>query len=429
MTTRIAVLGKGNSACYSLIWLLNHIVYDSKENFEISVYYDPDVEIFGAGESTTLEISRKLGQLTGISFENKKYIERLNITPKFGIKYQNWGKEFFSQFSFGTHTFHMSTKDFSDFVIEFSSRFPFVTVKEEKLNDLNSIDADYIFDCRGFGYKSNTIAVDSIPVNSVHITNVFIDRPILFERTFTKHIATEYGWAFVIPLRNRLSIGHLYNNNISNIDVVSKEKEKIIQSELSELNLKEIERFDRHINFESFYTKDIFDGRVIKLGNNSYFLEPLEANTLSLVSRGLNLMMEYLTVNHNNNLCSYEKSMIISKINTLNSLGIEETIDMINLHYLVTPEAKGKFWKHAKNKSYKRLKRSNDRFKDLVFSASNGLNMNTRNPDYGTLSLTNYSMFLHKQNIPDVKKLFGKYREEFDTSNYDLLGVVGDYFL
>lgn len=428
MTTKVAVIGKGNSACYSLIWLLNHVLYDSKEQIEIEVYHDPSIEIFGAGESTTLEIAKKLGQITGVNFYNQKYLEELNITPKFGIQYENWGNNFFSQFSFGTHTFHMSTKDFSNFVIDYSSRFPFVKVVEKNIENPEKVDADYVFDCRGFSCKKDITRINSIPVNSVHITNIQLNEPICFERTFTKHIATPHGWVFVIPLRNRLSIGHLYNSTISSEEDVIREKQSIIQNELSEINRIEINRINRSISFESFYTKNIFDGRTIKLGNNSYFLEPLEANTLSLVSRGLNLMTEYLQVNYENKLCQYEKNLIIDKINQLNEDSVKETVNMINLHYMISPKNKTKFWKHAYHLSFNHLKKSEDRFKDLIYSATNRLNLNTRNQDYGTLSLSNYSLFLHHNNIPETKKFIGKNREEFDTINFDLSNIVRGYF-
>ena len=89
-------------------------------------------------------------------------------------------------------------------------------VKEENINDLNldSIDADYIMDCRGKPTKEELKekyrGLNS-PVNSVLLGTTPPDE----SQKWTLSEATPHGWTFGIPLPNSINYGYLYNNTIT----------------------------------------------------------------------------------------------------------------------------------------------------------------------------------------------------------------------
>jgi hypothetical protein len=84
----------------------------------------------------------------------------------------------------------------------------------------------------------------------------------------------KHGWIFGIPLQKRVSIGYLYNDELSSLEEVKKD----VQNVFKEYQLKPSE-ITNHIKFESFYRKQNFNSKVIYNGNSSFFLEPLEATS------------------------------------------------------------------------------------------------------------------------------------------------------
>ena len=91
--------------------------------------------------------------------------------------------------------------------------------------------------------------------------------------------------------------------------------------------------------FENYYRKQNFNEKVSYNGNASFFLEPLEATSLNVSIRMVNQCLTLLT---NGDL---------RKQNNRYQAILEETIDIIMLHYLVDPPVKNLFWEYANHKA------------------------------------------------------------------------------
>ena len=121
-----------------------------------------------------------------------------------------------------------------------------------------------------------------IPVNSVYVTQCFWPEP-KFDYTLT--VARPYGWVWGIPLQNRCSIG---------------------------------------FSFKYYYRNVNFLEKLGYNGNASFFLEPLEATSISSMIMISKLCAGYvLGVNDS-----------LDYINNVYTLKLKHVENMINLHYL-----------------------------------------------------------------------------------------------
>jgi hypothetical protein len=157
---------------------------------------------------------------------------------------------------------------------------------------------------------------------------------------------------FGIPLKNRCSIGYLYNKNISTIDEVKEDVKNVFKK----YNLGPYEDTNS-FSFNNYYRKKNWEGRVGYSGNSSFFLEPLEATTfmqnaqVEMASRKL-----------------WFKQITEEQANKDYQSQIKEIDSMIMMHYYAGSTFDTEFWKFAKERSlepFARLK-SDPRFKNLI---------------------------------------------------------------
>jgi len=269
MKKKLAVIGKGTSGCQSIIHFLRYM-----PDCEIEWYFDPNVPTQSVGEGSAIQFPKNL--FLGLNFSYFD-LNKIDGSVKFGIYKSGWGnqKDFLHQFVPPQISFHFSAKALQQYV--FDSVKDKVKIIEANVTP-DKIDADYVMSCAGKPESYDEFHRSSyIPVNAAYITQCFWDYP-RFQYTLT--IARPYGWVFGIPLQNRCSIGYLYNRNINTESEVKEDVKNIFK----QYNLIPSDTTNS-LKFENYYKKQTHHGRVSYNGNASFFLEPMEATSISTMDR------------------------------------------------------------------------------------------------------------------------------------------------
>lgn len=267
MSKRLAILGAGNAGCISAL----HFNYFGSNVFdEISIYHSNEEDIMRVGQGSVLPPTGLIGNALGITWDNNP----IDATYKNGIMYENWGKiseKIFHAFPMSQMAIHYVPKKLSKAVLDSG----YFTVVDKKITDPEKeIDADFIIDCRGKKYQDDNNYFDlKSGLNSVLLCDFKTPDPNLH---CTRSVATPHGWTFVIPNKNSVSYGYLYNNEVTT-------KDEATEDFLERFNLPEV---DGAFSFENYCAKNYFVGeRTLLNGASAYFLEPMEANSIDFFHR------------------------------------------------------------------------------------------------------------------------------------------------
>tara|TARA_B100001996_G_C18631483_1_gene581936 strand:- start:66 stop:1175 length:1110 start_codon:yes stop_codon:yes gene_type:complete len=263
---KLAVIGAGNAGIISALHFYRHSPYLDVP-IEIDLYHDSNHHpIEKVGQGTVTITTELISETLGLTwFDNK-----IGATLKTGILYKNWGRkkdQFFHDFySMDNVAMHYTPKKLSDVVLS-SGKF---NVREQEINDPEKeVDADFIFDCRGRkAIDKETLGTIVNPINSVLLASLPKK-----EMVWTEAQATPNGWTFVVPTEDKLSLGYLYNANITS-------KEEATQDFQERFGVEEIEhsmRFENYCSFNPFVGE-----RTLLNGNQCAFIEPLEATATGL---------------------------------------------------------------------------------------------------------------------------------------------------
>tara|TARA_R110000803_G_scaffold48685_2_gene101219 strand:+ start:1090 stop:2244 length:1155 start_codon:yes stop_codon:yes gene_type:complete len=338
---KIAVLGCGTAGVVSVCHWLHYGI-----KTEVNCIYDKDIKTLGVGESTNVHLPNDLFLGSGFSmFENSN---ELDATIKYGVKYTGWNdKDFYSHITPPNYGIH-----FNNFKLK-ETIFPRLKNKKFKeiVGHINSMETkdelvyikingetyfyDYVIDCRGTptDYKDYVIS-DVLPLN--HALVHTIEKP--GDWNYTKHVATENGWMFGIPLQTRQNYGYMFNDNITTTEEAKKDLSKIFNTEL---NLKEFK-------FKPYYASVFLKDRVLKNGNRAIFLEPLEALSGVMYDQINRLMWDHIYNNKSEKILN-EQCINISK----------KCENFIAFVYSESTKFKSKFWEETKKKANKHLTNKN----------------------------------------------------------------------
>jgi hypothetical protein len=275
---KIAIIGGGNGG----VWTALHYGYYTRNNkdIEVELIYDPSIDTFPVGQATILGSPQLLSNACGIDW----YHNEIQATPKLGILYENFSKKnIFHGFDFQSVAMQVDPKYLQRYILN-SGVF---AVKERNVTDLDTVDADVIFDCRG-NTKQDDIEYESLycPVNSVLLS---VGPSPANLQLWSRHVATLDGWTFIIPnTTDSTSYGYLYNKDITPLETAKTNFSELFP-EASESYSGHFEHKEEVVNlpFESYMAKDPVqidsDGRKIILnGNRLAFLEPMESTAIAL---------------------------------------------------------------------------------------------------------------------------------------------------
>lgn len=332
MKKKIVVVGRGTAGAQAIAHFARW-----GENMELEWCYDPDIPTQSVGEGSTLILPKNLFENLNFNFSDLK---KINGNFKTGIYKKNWGeqgKEFFHNFMPPATSIHFSAVELQDYV--HSQLKNKVNIVEKKV-DVNDIDADHIMDCSGKPENYDDFYISEyIPVNSVHVVQCDWDYP-RFDYSLT--IARPYGWVFGIPLQNRCSIGYLFNNKINNLAEIQEDMKSIFEDYKLQPSSK-----TNTLSFESYWRKTNFSNKIVYNGNKSFFLEPLEATSISVMDNIQRMAFDTWT---NDN--------VVDPANISYNNLMEEIETFIMMHYFSGSTFNTEFWKFAKERGIKCMEKS-----------------------------------------------------------------------
>ena len=360
---KLAVIGLGSAGvqtlCHFLCWL--------NGDWEITSIHDPKTNILGIGESTNPPFINSIEW--GLDFEIVKDLNLLDGTLKYGTKYTNWREhEFVNPLLSGNVAAHINTFKLKDFALPrlrsiWGSKFKELEGEVLSITDnqdsvtLNVDETYYDFDCvivcTGFPKnltEENYNIVKNQQVNHALVHNKPPKYHHEFEPTYTGHIATEHGWMFEVPLSSRTSYGYLFNDTITTIGDAKKNFSQIIDVPLDQLQ-------NIEYNFNSYYKKEIVNGRVFYNGNQALFFEPLFANSLWMYDKTNRFIFDYI-------------SQTTTDVETNNKFTnqVKQIEEVIAYHYHGGSTFDTDFWKYAKTVSTEKL-RECEYFNNVIIPA------------------------------------------------------------
>jgi|TARA_R110000796_G_C14551644_1_gene433918 hypothetical protein len=318
---KIIILGRGNAGCISAM----HFGYFRKflnTKVEIELIYDSKIKPVPTGQGTTLEFPDWLFKNFG-----SNYVNKFSVTQKTGIMYENWSKKnkkIFHGFPLGRYGIHFNPEDFQNFVcknlkIDFKER-------DENIKDYNTLDADYIIDCRGTPKNLTNYHTLTNPLNCALLADLpKKENDVLW----TKTTATPDGWCFYIPLPKKTSIGYLFNNKITSVKKAKYNFKKLFG----------VEKINHVFPFKQYVAKEpIIDNRVLLNGNKLFFLEPLEATAMGSYIKINQFYYNYIFNNQDKKDTEFHIHSWVKKIE-----------QFILYHYSNGSIYDNNFWKKAKN--------------------------------------------------------------------------------
>jgi tryptophan halogenase len=322
---KITILGAGNAGCVTAlgyIWI-NKL---SGADTEIELIYDPNSSPEVVGQATLIDHPLLLWKIVGFDWYNNN----IHATFKSGILYEGWGQKndkWFHPFPPGTMGMHYCPWLMQKTVLE-SGAFKVI---EDRIDNYDDIDSDFIFDCRGKPDDFSNYHILDHPINSVILGQPNWDTS---NEYWSRHVATPDGWTFVIPTRstspsNNYCVGYCYNK-----DITSKEDAEKNFLSMFDVNIK------KHIEFKNYVAKNpIIDNRIILNGNRLFFLEPLESSSSQSYFTWA-LMTQNFIMNGDQNPSKYILDYI------------KKTHNFILWHYQMGSKYETPFWDYAKKFSF-----------------------------------------------------------------------------
>lgn len=337
---KIAILGRGTAGAISAAMMYK------RHGFETEWIYDSNIKTQPVGEGSILGFPEMLGKHLGLTSED---IKKIDGTFKTGLKKQGWGetgKVFYHNLGPGHFGYHFNAVALQDYVSDRVSDQ--IKLTDKHINSHDEIDADYIMDCSGRPIVDDSfIKTPYIPVNAAYVTQCYWDYP-RFNHTLA--LARPYGWVFGVPLRNRCSIGYIFNKNFNTFDEVKEDVKNIFD----EYNLIPSDKTNS-IEFPNYYRKQNFTDRISFNGNSSFFLEPLEATSISM-------MMDIFQYS----ILTIKEVVTPQKANEFYSTKIREIENVLMIHYFSGSIYDTEFWKHAKKAGHQNMIDSTNWFKHIV---------------------------------------------------------------
>jgi len=384
MKKKLSIVGRGTVGCLSLPYFLYHTDWD------IDWVYNPYIPTTSVGEGTTQTVPKLLHQTM---HWNNQHLRDIGGTVKQGIYKKYWGGngDYFHPFSLENMGVHFSAVDLQSKIFDELKDNKRVNLVEQNVSDPENLDSDFVMVCAGSPKESELFdekfdEKESIVLNSCYVTQCFWEHSA-FQHTLT--IARPYGWVFGIPLQNRCSIGYLFNRNINTLEEVKKDVLNVFE----EFNLQPSDTTN-YLEFKSYSRKNNFSDKVIHNGNDSFFLEPLEATSTGMAEVVNKIAVDKWHGQLPNNICQQIYN------NELN--GIEA---MINLHYLSGSVWDNEFWNNAKQRATKRfneLLSSNNELRHILYEALYTDNHSFL--EYGTWGVFNWRMNIHNLGLTNTLK-------------------------
>ena len=322
---KVTIVGGGNAGCFTA---LHYAWYMRDSNVEVELIHNPEISPEKVGQATALEPPELLYVALGFDWFNNK----IHATPKSGVVYEGWGKSndvVSHPFPPNKMAMHYCPCEMQRSILE-SGRF---RVIESDIENINNIDADYIFDCRGTPKDLSDYEELKNPINAAIIGKPNWDVSCMW----TRAVATPDGWTFIIPAAKDSPsydgcVGYLYNSTITSKDDAVKNFVDLFDVDISS-----------HINFNNYVSKNpIIDDRIFLNGNRLFFLEPLEATALQTYLQWARDAFGVVT----------KDTSSLDAVKNIKTY-IEQVQNFVLWHYQFGSKYDTPFWKYAKTLVFK----------------------------------------------------------------------------
>ena len=210
---KISVVGGGNAGCFTALQLG---WWSRNSDIEIELVHNPEIKPEPVGQASLIEQPQLLFAATGFNWYNNP----IHATFKSGILYEGFGKvndKWFHPFPAHSMAMHYSPYELQQYILKSEL---FTTVESDVL-DIDNIDADYIFDCRGKPDDYSNYEELINPTNACILGKPQWDTSQAY---WSRHVATPDGWTFIIPAKEDSpshsgAVGYCYNSNITKKEV------------------------------------------------------------------------------------------------------------------------------------------------------------------------------------------------------------------
>lgn len=270
---KLSVIGAGSAGLLSAVQA--YYTFVSESDWEVELIHDPNVPPEKVGQGTVPGVMILLSSVFDIHWADNPF----DVTIKHGIMYKNWGKKkdkFFHPFGMGYSAAHYDVNKFREFILS-SNKFKVI---EKNVKNYNDIDSDYIIDCSGKPTSFDNYTTLINPINSVLLGRSEKEDDL----HWTDCVATPDGWCFRIPNVDSVSLGYLFNKNITTVEQARENFKDIFGINSTD-----------NLNFSNYISNEfIIDDRVCLNGNKLMFLEPLEANSNPAYVQATNRYLSYM---------------------------------------------------------------------------------------------------------------------------------------
>lgn len=292
-------------------------------------------------------------------------------------------------------------------------------IVELLLENNQQIKADLYIDCTGFINLLTDNPVKNelygrLFCNTAQSCHVEYNDRTKELHPYTKAVATDMGWIWVIPTRSRIGSGIVYDKNC----VTDEQAKECLQNFWSNHKMSDTKKH----KWDPYYKNEIWQENVVSIGLSAGFIEPLESTGLALIHLGITKLVDKIKYYHYTPLdpARYNLEMITA---------FEDVIDFVSMHYSYT-ERDSAFWQHVKE-NYKPSER-------LLWVIDNHINTDYLNKfmtieDTKVFSPLNYALWLEQLgytkrtpvklstsslNKTDIRNYLGHYADVIEATKH-----------
>jgi len=313
---KITILGRESESCYTALHYKHYAPH-----VEVEIMYDDKIPIHHTGQVAYTDASELLWEGLRTTWHKNP----MKASFKTGILYKGWGKknnQFFHPFPLHLVGLQYDTKYLQDYILE-SGLFK---IKVGQIPSYDKLDANFIFDCRGFPEDYKEYELLKNPLNAILLSDKKEERVHEHWATAT---TTPDGWCFELPLENRVSLGYLFNDTITPPPkAISHFKE-----------LFKIDKIKDEFQFKNYIAKEpIINKRIILNGKRLFFLDSLEFTAISSSLTWNREVFDWIIVG------GTSPSIITKQLKER----ISQIQNFVLYHYLFGSKYDTPFWKHCK---------------------------------------------------------------------------------
>jgi 2-polyprenyl-6-methoxyphenol hydroxylase-like FAD-dependent oxidoreductase len=345
---KIAVLGGGTAGFIAAAHFTRHL-----PQAELVHVFDSRIPTIGVGEGTTPRFPMWFEEVTGLGFPH--LAERCGATLKRGSRFEGWGAngaDFVHRFQPARLVgYHFDAAAVVEVLGEhvratrIDARVEALQTSEDavrvRLDDDRTLLCDYVFDARGFPTNGAAGVDDLIRLDWIPTGRAMVRRlaPQASE-TVTRVVARPHGWMFVIPLRDWISCGYVFNPHISSDAEVAADHTAFLHEQ-------GVVVWEERVapSFPNFIRRKMFDGRVFWAGNAALFIEPLEATTIGHAIGQVRWATRWIKEEGRGRRAEPDEIDVFNS--TMVTLGCRDSL-FIAWHYACGSRWDTPFWQHAR---------------------------------------------------------------------------------